>query len=79
VLFRSAARFEAQRSSATRTSAPSGPQYRKAGGTVSLLSAGHNVVTGPFRILRELKEGARVELLKKDRGKGRGGRDQGAR
>jgi len=43
------------------------------------LSAGQTVVTGPFRILRELKEGARVELLKKDRGKGRDGRDQGAR
>ena len=46
---------------------------------LSGLNAGQTVVTGPFRILRELKEGAQVELLKKDRGKGRGGRGQGAR
>ena len=32
---------------------------------VSGLTAGQTVVTGPFRILRELKEGARVELQKK--------------
>jgi HlyD family secretion protein len=43
------------------------------------LTAGQTVVTGPFRILRELKEGAQVELAKKDRGKGGGGRDKGAR
>jgi HlyD family secretion protein len=44
------------------------------------LTVGQTVVTGPFRILRELKEGARVELQKKGKdGKGRGGKDKGAR
>ncbi len=43
------------------------------------LSAGQTVVTGPFRILRELKEGAQVELAKKGRDRGKGGQDKGAR
>lgn len=43
------------------------------------LSVGQTVVTGPFRILRELREGAQVELLKKGKDRGRGGRNQGAR
>jgi HlyD family secretion protein len=39
------------------------------------VDAGQTVVTGPFRILRELKDGAQVELAKKGRGgRGRGGR-----
>ncbi|MFN2369849.1 MAG: efflux RND transporter periplasmic adaptor subunit, partial [Candidatus Krumholzibacteriia bacterium] len=38
------------------------------------LQEGQTVVTGPFRILRELKDGARVETARKERG-GRGGAD----
>ena len=41
------------------------------------ITAGQTVVTGPFRILRELKEGAQVELMKK--GKDRGKSGKGAR
>lgn len=41
------------------------------------IGAGQTVVTGPFRILRELKDGAQVELAKKGRDKGRGGKGQG--
>ena len=41
------------------------------------IDAGQTVVTGPFRILRELKDGAQVELAKKGRDKGREGKGQG--
>lgn len=41
---------------------------------LSGLEAGRTVVTGPFRILRELKDGARVETARNDR-RGRRGAD----
>jgi len=40
---------------------------------ISGLEAGRTIVTGPFRILRTLKDGAMVETLKKKGNKGRGG------